>query len=85
LTDRGYDSDAIITHVEAQGETAIILPKRNRIAQRHYDKIIYKELHKIECAFGFLKHYRKTFSRFDKIARMFSAFLYFVAALQWLK
>ena len=85
LADRGYDSDAIITHVEAQGATAIIPAKRNRITQRDYDKIIYKERHKIECVFGFLKHYRKIFSRFDKIASRFSAFLHFVAALQWIK
>lgn len=85
LADKGYDSDAIIAHVEAQGATAIIPPKRNRITPREYDKITYKERHKIECAFGFLKHYRKIFSRFDKIANRFAAFLHFVAALQWIK
>lgn len=85
LADKGYDSDAIIAHVEAQGAVAIIPPKRNRIVLREYDKILYKERHKIECAFGFLKHYRKIFSRFDKIASRFLAFLHFVAALKWIK
>jgi len=85
LADKGYDSDEIIGYAEEQGAIAIIPPKRNRIVQREYDKVVYKERHKIECVFGFLKHYRRIFSRFDKLASRFSAFLYFIAALQWIK
>jgi transposase len=85
LADQGDDADAIIEYVEAQGGGAVILPKSHRIVQRAYDKERYKERHKIACAFGFLKHDRRIFSRFDKIAARFSAFLHFVAALQWLK
>lgn len=85
LADKGYDTDAILTYVESVGAKAIIPPKSNRIVQREYDKHFYKERYKIECSFGFLKHYRRIFSRFDKIASRFLAFLHFVAALQWLK
>jgi len=71
--------------VESVGAKAIIPPKSNRIVQREYDKQFYKERYKIEYSFGFLKPYRRIFSRFDKITSRFLAFLHFVAALQWLK
>lgn len=64
---------------------AIILPKKNRIIQEEYDEEICQERHKIECLFGFLKHYRRLFSCFEKLASKFQAFLHFVDALQWLK
>lgn len=85
LADMGYDTDEIIAAIEESGSVAIIPPKANRIIQREYDEELYKERHKIECLFGFLKHYRRLFARFDKMKVNFSAFLHFVAALQWLK
>ena len=63
----------------------IIPPKKNRIIQREYDKELYKERHKPKCLFGFLKHYRRLFVRFEKLKSRLQAFLHFVAALQWLK
>ena len=85
LADKGYDTDAIVTYVIKQGSACVIPPKKNRKIQRFYDKELYKARHKIECLFGFLKHYRRLFSRFEKIASRFQAFLHFAAALQWLK
>ena len=85
LADKGYDSNAIIEFVSAGGADVIIPPKKNRIIQREYDKELYKERHKIECLFGFIKHYRRLASRFDKLASRFQAFLHFVAAIQWIK
>ena len=85
LADKGYDSNYIIEFIEKQGAEVIIPPKRNRKVQRFYDKEIYKERHKIENLFGFLKHYRRLFARFDKLKSIFTSFLHFVATLQWLK
>ena len=85
LADRGEDSDEIVDAVEALQSTVVIPPKKNRLNPRGCDYALYKERHKVECLFGFLKHYRRLFARFDKIATNFSAFLHFVAALQWLK
>jgi transposase len=85
LADKGYDSDEIRSFAEKNGMMPHIPPRRNRVKKAPYDKHLYKERHKIECLFGFLKHYRRLFARFDKLKRNFSAFLYFVAALQWLK
>lgn len=85
LADKGYDTDEIVTAVSQEEVLCVIPPKKNRKVQRDYDRELYKERHKIECLFGFLKHYRRVFSRFEKIAARFQAFLHFAAALQWLK
>lgn len=85
LADKGYDSDDIRNFALGQGMEPHIPPRKNREEVRPYDEELYKERHKIENMFGFLKHYRRVFSRFDKLKRNFTAFLHFVAALQWLK
>jgi transposase len=73
LADKGYDSDELRECVESCGIQAHIPPRCNRIEERHYDEELYKERHKIECLFGFLKHYRRLFARFDKTKQNFSA------------
>lgn len=85
IADKGYDSDSIVEYAISKGAMVIIPPKKNRIVRQKCDRNLYKERHKIECLFGFLKHYRRLFSRFDKLASRFQAFLHFVAVLQWLK
>jgi transposase len=85
LADKGYDVDYIINHILLNNAKAIIPSKKNRLVKRNLDTELYKERHKIECLFGFLKHYRRLFSRFEKYASRFMAFLHFVSALQWLK
>jgi transposase len=85
LADKGYDSDAIRAAARQCGICAHIPPRKNRLEVRGYDAALYKERHKVECLFGFLKHYRRLFARFDKSKQSFTAFLHFVAALQWLK
>ena len=85
LADKGYDTDAILAALEADNIVAVIPPKSNRIVQRDYDEDLYKERHKIECLFGFLKHYRRLFARFEKLKHRFLSFLHLAAAIQWLK
>jgi transposase len=85
IADKGYDTNAIVEAVESKLSTVIIPPKKNRKVQREYDKEYYKERHKVECQFGFLKHYRRIFSRFDKLKSRFLSFLHFVGVLRWLK
>jgi transposase len=85
LADKGYDADYIINHIISQNAKAIIPSKKNRLMKRGLDKNLYKERHKIECMFGFLKHYRRLFARFDKYASRFLSFLHFISSLQWLK
>ncbi len=85
IADKGYDTNAIVEAVESKLSSVIIPPKKNRKVQRLYDKEYYKERYKIECMFGFFKHYRRIFSRFDKLKSRFLSFLHFVGTLMWLK
>ena len=85
LADKGYDCDELRAFADSHGMEPHIPPRKNRLEKRPYDEELYKERHKIECLFGFLKHYRRLFARFDKTKKNFNAFLHFVAAMQWIK
>jgi transposase len=85
LADRGYDSDANLEAVRREGAEAVIPPKKNRKTPQNCDYALYKERHQVECAISKLKYFRRIFSRFDKYASHFVAFIHFAATLQWLK
>ena len=42
-----------------------------RRQQRTTDWHLYRQRHKIENLFGFMKHYRRVFARFDKLAHRY--------------
>ncbi len=85
IADKGYDSDALIKGVTAKGIEAVIPPKKNRKEQREYDRHLYRERHLIECFISKIKHYRRVFSRFEKLSKNYLGFLSFVSALVWLR
>jgi transposase len=81
IADKAYDSDELREQIEKQGCTPVIPPRSNRKIQHEYDKDVYKERHLIECFFGKLKHFRRVFSRFDKMKSTFQSFINFASAL----
>jgi transposase len=85
LADKAYDADFIVNEVTKNASICVIPPKKNRIIKRECDFFIYKSRHKIENMFGFLKHYRRIFSRFDKLARNYMSFISLASTLIWLK
>jgi transposase len=85
MADKAYDAQHIRATITELGAEAVIPPKKNRKEQPEYDRELYKERHLVECFFGKLKHYRRCFSRFDKLARNYLSFLYFTSALIWLR
>jgi transposase len=85
LADKGYDDAKLIKEVEARGTQVVIPPRANRLEQREYDKHLYKEGHLVECFINKIKHYRRVFSRFEKLAKHYLGFLSFVSALIWLR
>jgi transposase len=85
LADKGYDDIKLINEVIAQGAAAVIPPRSNRTEQREYDKHLYKERHLVECFINKIKHYRRVFSRFEKLSKNYLGFLSFVSALIWLR
>ena len=85
IADKAYDCDDFIMDLEIKGCNPVIPPKSSRVSQRNYDKHIYKERNLIECFFGKIKHFRRIFSRYDKLALSYLSFLYFAGALIWFR
>lgn len=84
LGDKGYDADALIQRLRAQGTEPVIPPRSNRKEQREYDRHLYKDRNLIERFFNRIKHFRRIATRYDKLARNFSSFLAIVATLVWI-
>jgi transposase len=85
LADKGYDSGAFVLKIEELGSEVVIPSRANRKEQRVIDKHLYKERHLIECYIGKLKHFRRVFSRFDKLAKNYLSFVQFASTIIWLR
>ena len=85
IADRSYDSDHFVHILRKKKAEAVIPCRKNRKVQREYDQHLYKERHLVECFFNKIKHYRRIFSRFDKLGKRFLGFLSFAGALIWLR
>ncbi len=63
-----------------------VIPARsNRKESQAYDAYLYRERHLVECFINKIKHYRRVFSRFEKLDTGYLGFLHFTAALIWLR
>jgi len=85
LADKGYDANNFISRIEAQNSAVVIPSRANRKQQRVIDRHLYKERHLIENQIGKLKHFRRVFSRFDKLAKNYLSFIYFASTIIWLR
>ncbi len=85
IADKGYDANAFILLVKKRNSEAVIPSKVNRKVQRTIDTELYKERHLIECCIGKLKHFRRVFSRFDKLAKNYLSFVQFASTIIWLR
>jgi transposase len=85
IADKAYDAHDFLEFL-SQKEILIVIPhKKNRKEKRNCDFFRYKERHLVECCFNKIKHFRRVFSRFDKLATKYLAFLQFVSTLIWLR
>ncbi len=85
IADKGYDADHFVLLVRKANAEAVIPSKVNRKIQRAIDTELYKERHLIECCIGKLKHFRRVFSRFDKLAKNYLSFVQFASTIIWLR
>ena len=83
LGDKGYDTHEIIEVVESKEAQTIIPPKSNRIAQREYDKEIYKERNKVERFFNRIKQFRRIATRYDKTGSSYMGLLFIASFYIW--
>lgn len=84
IADKGYDSGDILDYIKQMNSIAVIPPKSNRIIQRGYDKILYKDRNLIERLFNRLKQFRRIATRFEKKQINFEALIYLACTFLWL-
>ncbi len=80
-----YNADAFIFLIKKRQSEAVIRSKINRKIQREIDIELYKERHLIECCIWKIKHFRRVFSRFDKMAKNYLSFVQFTGTIVWLR
>ena len=88
IADRGYAAQDFYDWVVVKEMEPVIPPHqraKGERAERPYDKWLYRERHLVECFINKIKHYRRVFSRFDKLAKRYLGFLQFVSSLIWLR
>jgi transposase len=85
IADKGYDAEAFVLKLKERNSEVVIPSRINNKVQRKIDEHIYKERHLIENQIGKLKHFRRVFSRFDKLAKNYLSFIYFASTVVWLR
>ena len=81
LGDRGYDADWFRKALTARGTTPCIPSKANRRVPVPYDRILYRQRHRIENMFGRLKDWRRIHTRYDRCAHTFMSSICIAAAV----
>ena len=84
VADKGYDSDAFVAAITAQGSQAVIPPRSNRLRPRSFDRHLYKDRNLIERFFCRIKQFRRIATRYDKLAQSFLSFVHLACAFVWL-
>jgi transposase len=85
IGDKACDGDEFINQIISQNCTPAVPPRLGRAIKRKVDYCLYKERHLIECFFSKEKHFRRIFSRFDKMAKAYMGFLVFASTIIWLR
>jgi transposase len=81
IADKAFDSNAIITDLDARGAKAVIAQHPRRIPPLVIDKEIYKWRHLIENFFCKLKEFKRIAMRADKTDQSFAAMIHIAAAV----
>lgn len=85
LADKGYDADWFRQALTERGITPCIPPRTNRKIPLAFDKLLYRQRHKIENMFGKLKDWRRIHTRYDRCAHTFmSAIVLAATVIFWL-
>jgi transposase len=85
IADRSYAAQDFVNEVVQTGAEAVIPPHQRALTRRDFDTWLYRERYLIECFINKIKHYRRIFSRFEKLSSRYLGFLQFVGTLIWLQ
>ena len=83
IADRGYDSTWFREELEARGIEPCIPSSRSRKVPFAYDKVLYRQRHKVENLFVKLKDWRRIATRFDRNLKTFMGAIVLAAAVIW--
>jgi len=75
VADKGYDSDAIRSCIEAFGHKPVIPYRKNRKNRKSIHGLRYQTRNFIERVFGRIKEFRRVATRYDKLDTTFLAFI----------
>ena len=84
LGDKGYDSDAVVAQIEAQGSLAVIPPRRDRRVMRSYDRDLFRSRSLVEQFFARIERCRRVATRYEKLAVTFLGMVRLACILVWL-
>lgn len=85
IADKGYDSEKFVESIEESGKQVVIPSRSNKRKRREYDRHLYRERHLVECFINKIKHFRRVFSRFEKLSKNYLSFIHLVSSLIWLR
>jgi len=85
IADRGYAAQDFVDWLLQQGMQVVIPPHQLAKQRRGYDTWLYRERHLVECFINKIKHFRRIFSRFEKLDCSYLGFLHFIGTLIWLR
>lgn len=85
VADKGYDADWLRNALIEKGVEPCIPSRSNRRAAIPYDKVLYRQRHKVENLFAKLKDWRRVHTRYDRCAHtFFSAILLAATVIFWI-
>jgi transposase len=76
LMDKAREGDRIRQLVLDLGMVPVVPPKSNRLNPWSYNEELYKKRNETECLFRRLIGFRRIFSRFERLAVVFFAFIH---------
>jgi transposase len=85
LGDKGYDSNGFRQALIERGIAPCIPSSKSRKVPVSYDKVLYRQQHRIDTMFGRLKDWRRSAMRYDRCAHTFmSAICLAAGVLFWI-
>jgi transposase len=81
IADRGYDSNWLREALADKDITPCIPPTRTWKVPIAYDKMLYRQRHKVENMFARLKDWRRIATRYDRCAHTFFSAICIAAAV----
>lgn len=85
IADRGYAAQSFVDSLLEKGIEVVIPPHQRAKEERDYDRRWYRERNLVERFINKIKHFRRVFSRFEKLDTSHLGFLHLAGTMIWLR